>query len=131
MNQNLPGLTLKVMSQTLAVCRLPPQDQLPDWALQGAFFAVMRTPEELSIVCEQAQVPEDCLCEKNWRSLKVVGPLDFSLTGILSAIAAPLAAAHISIFALSTYDTDYVLVKGDKLEAAIAVLSAAGHTINP
>ena len=131
MNQTPPGLTLKVMSQTLAVCRLSPRDQMPDWVLQGVFFAIMRTPEELSIVCEQAQVSEDCLCEKNWRSLKVVGPLEFSLTGILSAIAAPLAAAEISIFALSTYDTDYVLVKGDKLDAAIAVLSAAGHTINP
>lgn len=125
----MANLSLMVMAQSLAVCRLSTQTKVPDWAMQGQFFAVTRTPEELSIVCEQAQVPPEVLCERDWRSLKVLGPLDFSLTGILSAIATPLATAEISIFALSTYDTDYVLVKAEKLDAAVAVLSAAGHTV--
>lgn len=125
----MANLTLVVMPQPLAVCRLATQDGVPNWAMGGEFFAVTRTPEELSIVCEQAHVPSDVLCERNWRSLKVLGPLDFSLTGILSAIATPLAVAEISIFAISTYDTDYVLIKMEKLEAAIAVLSEAGYKI--
>ncbi|MEO0828307.1 MAG: ACT domain-containing protein [Cyanobacteria bacterium J06639_16] len=125
----MANLSLMVMAQSLAVCRLPVQAKVPDWAMQGQFFAVTRTPEELSIVCEQAQVPPEVLYERDWRSLKVLGPLDFSLTGILSAIATPLASAEISIFALSTYDTDYVLIKAEKLDAAVAVLSAAGHTV--
>ncbi|MEO1350941.1 MAG: ACT domain-containing protein [Cyanobacteria bacterium J06635_15] len=125
----MANLSLMVMAQSLAVCRLPAQAKVPDWAMQGQFFAVTRTPEELSIVCEQAQVPPEVLYERDWRSLKVFGPLDFSLTGILSAIATPLASAEISIFALSTYDTDYVLIKAEKLDAAVAVLSAAGHTV--
>ncbi|MEM6425517.1 MAG: ACT domain-containing protein [Cyanobacteria bacterium P01_H01_bin.119] len=128
-----PSVTLTPLPQTFAVCRLSPQAALPSWATCGQFFAITRTDKELSIVCDQANIPEERVdnfrCEGNWRSLKVLGPLDFSLTGILSAIAAPLAAAKISIFALSTYDTDYVLVKAANLDQAIAVLKAAHHQI--
>jgi hypothetical protein len=98
--------------------------------MHGEFWCVARTSEELSIVVEERSVPEGVRCERGWRGLKVAGPLDFGLTGILAAIAAPLAQAEISIFAVSTFDTDYVLVRQPRLEQAVAVLGAAGHTFS-
>jgi hypothetical protein len=83
----------------------------------------------LSVVTAEADVPVDIVCERGWRALKVTGPLDFGLTGILASLANPLGDAGISLFAISTYDTDYVLVKEDKLHNALAALQAAGHTI--
>ena len=87
------------------------------------------TPHELSIVCDEAQIPPDVSCERGFRALVVDGPLAFSLTGILAAVVSPLAAAKISVFAFSTYDTDYVMVKDERLEAAIAALRSAGLTV--
>jgi hypothetical protein len=122
-------LTLRVLPGVLAVCRLPPDAALPGRALSGRFVSVTRTAEELSVVCAEEVVPADGQCEGGWRALQVAGPLDFALTGILAALATPLAAAGISIFALSTYDTDYVLVKERTLAEAIAVLRRAGMTV--
>lgn len=123
-------LTLSILPDTLAICRLRKNATIPDWAVSGEFFSITKTADELSIVCHQGSVPENVRCEKDWRCLKVEGTLDFSLTGILAALAAPLAEAGISIFAVSTFDTDYLLVKEHQLENAIQVLSAAGHLIN-
>ena len=120
-------LTLPVLPVTLAVCRLYASAQIPDWA--GNLFSITRTHDELSIVCPQRDVPAGIQCERDWRVLKVAGPLDFTLTGVLVALAAPLAQAGISIFAISTFDTDYVLGKEAKLESAVAVLSQAGHHV--
>ena len=111
------------MPGRLAVCRLDPQVAVPDWALSGDFFSITRTTDELSIVCSEAGVPEGVLCERGWAGLKVEGPLDLSLTGVLASLAQPLAEAGISIFAVSTYDTDYLLVKVGDLERAVAVLT--------
>ena len=86
--------------------------------------------DELSIVCPQGQLPEYKEAELGWRALKVAGPLDFSLTGVLADLANPLAKAGSSIFALSTYNTDYLLVKEDKLEQAVSTLEASGHEVN-
>jgi hypothetical protein len=122
--------TLAVLPDTLAICRLPKDASLPDWALTGAFVSITRTNDELSIVCNQVRVPEDVLCERGWRGLKVEGLLDFSLTGILAALTAPLAEAEISIFPVSTFDTDYLLVKEADLHKAIDAFSAAGHLIH-
>jgi hypothetical protein len=118
-----------VLPGALAVCRLPPDAALPGWALSGALNSVTRTAGELSVVCAEAAVPDRVQCERGWRALGIVGPLDFGLTGILAALTAPLAAAGISIFALSTYDTDYVLVREYALAAAVAVLRQAGMTV--
>jgi hypothetical protein len=114
-----------------AVCRLSPEERLPPWILDchGEFFSITRTEDELSIVCLEKRVPEDVVTEKTWAVLKVQGPLDFALTGILSALAQPLATAGISIFAISTYDTDYLLVKTDTLQGAKQVLTDAGHKV--
>jgi hypothetical protein len=88
-----------------------------------------RTNDELSIVCRENEIPDDVKKETGYQAFKIEGPLDFALTGILSSIAAPLADAHISIFAVSTYDTDYVLIKKAKIADAISVLRAAGHSV--
>ena len=122
-------LTLTVLTAPLAVCRLAPGEPLPAWALLGEFFSVTRTTDELSIVCPQALVPAQVQAERGWRALKVAGPLDFALTGILASLAGALAKAGISIFAISTYDTDYVLVKAETLERACDLLRAQGHQI--
>jgi hypothetical protein len=125
-----PTVRLSLLPEHLAVCRLDARAELPPWAMHGAFWCVARTSEELSIVAEERSVPEGVRCERGWRGLKVAGPLDFGLTGILAAIAAPLAQAEISIFAVSTFDTDYVLVRQTQLEPAVAVLRVAGHTLS-
>jgi len=122
------GLALSLLAERLAVCRLEPGAPLPAWA-GGALTAFTRTPDELSVVCAEAGVPAGVQMEGGWRALKVAGPLDFGLTGILAALAGPLAAAGVSIFAISTYDTDYVLIKETALERAVAVLRAAGHPV--
>ena len=123
-------LQLRVLPETLAVCRLEPEEALPVWAAQGAFWCVAHTPDELSVVCEQGRVPAGVRTEGGWRALKVLGPLDFSLTGILAGLASALAEAGVSIFALSTFDTDYILVKEGSLGAAIAALREQGHTVH-
>lgn len=111
----------------LAVCRLDAAAEVPPWAWTGPFVAVTRTPDELSIVCAEDAVPEAVRHESGWGALKIVGPFPFETVGVLSSIAEPLALAGISIFAVSTFDTDWLLVKAVDLDRAAAVLRAAGH----
>ncbi len=122
-------LQLATLPFTLAICRLDPTSPFPAWSVPSRFLAIVRTDEELSLVCEQTLAPPDVVCERDWRALKVAGPLDFALTGILARLAGPLADAGIPIFVISTYDTDYLLVKGEQLPAASAALCAAGCTV--
>jgi uncharacterized protein len=125
------GLDLRVLPAPLAVVRLDPADVVPVWATDGAaaLHAVVRTPRELSVVCADGVVPDGARAERGFRALEVAGPLDFALTGILAAIARPLADAGVPIFAVSTFDTDDVLVHGDRLDDAVAALAAAGHRV--
>ena len=117
-------LTLSVMPITLAVVRLDALSTIPSWAIDGGdFFSITRTQDELSVVCLEDKVPQGLKVERGWRCLKVEGPLDFGLTGILSSLAKPLAEAKISIFAISTFDTDYIMVKKENLQRAVEVLS--------
>jgi len=117
------GLKLLVLPQVLAVCRLAPDAALPDWIdITAGFLTISRTADELSLVCDLERVPEGVRVEPGWRAFKVEGPLDFALTGVLAALANPLADAGISIFAISTFDTDYLLVRENELDRAIAVL---------
>lgn len=123
-------LPLVVLPHPLAVCRLAADAAVPPWAGgPSPFLTVSRTAEELSITAVQSSVPADIQCERDYRAIKVRGPLPLNLVGILASIANPLAGAGLSIFAISTYDTDYVLVKAAVLDSAVAVLSQAGHTI--
>lgn len=125
----MPWLPLTLLPDHLAVCRLPSDAPLPAWAAGPGFVSVTRTDEELSIVARQDRVPGDVVAVGPWRALKVQGPLDFALIGILAALTAPLADAGISLFAIATYDTDYILVRAETLEAAITALTAAGHRV--
>jgi hypothetical protein len=124
---NHTNLTLSLLSDTFAICRLEPDADIPSWALAGDFYSITRTVEELSLVCLQEVVPEGTRAEKGYRCLKVGGPLDFSLTGIMSSLTIPLAQAGISVLAISTFDTDYLLVKEAQVDRAVQKLSQAGH----
>lgn len=123
------SMKLLVLDEDFGIARLDVTDPTPAWAAQGSLCSVTRTREELSIVCAAAAIPADVQAERGWRCLRVAGRLDFSLTGILASMAGPLAAANVSIFAVSTYDTDYVLVLKESLAAAIETLSASGHEV--
>jgi hypothetical protein len=122
-------LTLSVLPERLGICRLSPNDDLPAWITESSFLSITRTSEELSIVCVEQVIPEGTTSEKGWWCLKVHGPLDFSLTGILSSLLHQLAKENISVFALSTYDTDYLLIKEIDLERAKAILVEEGHKV--
>lgn len=113
---------------SFAICRLAPKATVPEWALRGTFFSVTATPDEVSIVCPSAQVPPEIVHENGWACLKLHGPFPFSETGILASFLQPISDAAIPIFAVSTFDTDYVLVKQDSLEKAVQVLRQAGHS---
>ena len=121
---------LDLMPGAYAICRWSADATLPDWAYQGGFVSVTRTPAELSAVCAFDAVPPGTVSEGPWRIFAVRGPLDFALTGVMASLAAPLAAGGVSIFAISTYDTDYALVRADKLDRAVEALRAAGHRIH-
>jgi hypothetical protein len=124
------GLHLSLLNGLYAVCRLEADIPPPDWAQTTDFFSLVRTAEELSVVCAQALVPPDVMQEGGWRILKVAGPLEFTMVGVLARLAQPLAEADVSIFVVSTYDTDYLMVKNEKLKPALTALRAAGYTID-
>ena len=125
-------LRLRVLGGELAIARLGPGEDVPGWATgagDAGPHAVVRTRAELSIVCDGARVPDGVRAERGWRALEVEGPLDLGLTGVLSALLASLADAGVPIFAVSTYDTDYVLVRSERLADAVAALRGAGHAV--
>ncbi|MBI5649714.1 MAG: ACT domain-containing protein [Chloroflexi bacterium] len=121
-------MNLEILPDTIAVCRLDAAAPIPTWA-RGDFVSITRMRDELSIVCAQLDAPRDVKCERDWRALRVSGALDFALVGILAALATPLADAGISIFAISTFDTDHLLVKQNDFDRAIAILVQAGHAV--
>jgi len=123
-------LTLSLLPGEFAVCKLEPEHDVPEWATHSAFWSVTKTQDELSIVCPEAHVPDDIKAEREWRILQVEGPLNFSMTGVLNDLTKPLAESKISVFALSTYLTDYLLIHNKDLESAIIVLRAQGHKID-
>ena len=123
-------MTLTLTPEPLAVCRLAPEAPVQAWMWAGPLASVTRTATELSVVCAQEAVPEGVRAETGWRAMSVDGPLDFALTGVLASLAAPLAEAGVPIFVVSTFDTDWLLVKGDWLEDALAALRAKGHEIS-
>jgi hypothetical protein len=124
-----PVLELRTLDETFALARLPADAPVPEWVGGNDLLAVVRTRNELSIVCRDETVPQKVTeVERGFRCLAVVGTLDFALTGVIASLAQPLADAGISIFGISTYDTDHILVRADRLEEAKAALRAAGHT---
>jgi hypothetical protein len=123
-------MNLTILDTTFSVIKLPKTEEIPSWASKGELFSITRTIEELSIVCASSNVPDNILkdVEHDWKCIKVEGILDFGLTGILSSLANPLADNNISIFAISTFNTDYLLVKLHSIEKAKSVLENARHT---
>ncbi len=121
---------LTLLSERFAISRLDASSPIPPWATQGPFFSVTRTGDELSVVTELSRVPPGVQSQPGWRILKVHGPFVLTEIGVLAALATPLAEAKISLFAVSTFDTDYLLVSSETLLAAIAALEQAGHTIH-
>ena len=124
------SLHLEVIETRLAVCRLDAGSDLPQWVDRSReFTSVTRTTDELSIVCADDAVPEGVAMEGPWRALRVQGPIVMTLIGVVAALADPLADAGISIFAISTFDTDYILVHEPDFDAAVGALSQAGHVV--
>jgi hypothetical protein len=120
---------LDVLPERFGICRLDPDASIPNWAQAAPFFSITRTEEELSVVCREHVIPQQTWYEKGWRCLKVQGPLDFSETGILYSLTKPLAREDISVFALSTYHTDYLLVREKDLPKTIEALSREGFLL--
>jgi hypothetical protein len=123
------SLTLEILSGELAVCRLPVGSPVPDWAWIGELTSITVTDVELSIVCAADGVPDDITHTAGWRAFKVRGPLDFALVGILAGLSRALAEAGVSIFAVSTHDTDHILVRESQLDNAVAALTGAGYRV--
>ncbi|UYP46156.1 hypothetical protein NEF87_002441 [Candidatus Lokiarchaeum ossiferum] len=124
-------LSLIILPETYAICRLSPHENIPKPKNQDHFFSVTQTNQEISVVLDERDVSPDCsTVELGWRCLKIDGPLYFSLIGILASIAVPLAEAKVSIFTISTFDTDYLLVKSRDLQKAKEALNKAGFNIN-
>ena len=120
---------LHILSGMYGVARLSPEADLPPWAREGELWAAVRTRGELSIVCEERYIPPEVRAERGWMALQVEGPLDFSLVGVLASLSAVLSDAGVSIYSLSTYDTDYLLIKESTKERALAALHGAGYLV--
>jgi hypothetical protein len=118
---------LRTLPDSYAVVRLEPGSDLPEWVDKGPFRSVTRTEHEVSVVCRDHDVPDGESVDRGWTVLEVMGPLDFSLTGVISSLVEPLAAAEVPIFVISTFETDYVLVRSADLARAADALEGAGH----
>ncbi len=122
-------LTLSILPDHYAICRLDPKAAVPEWTSSGDFVSITRSAGELSIVCPEKNVPHNVIGETGWRTFKCEGPLDFSLAGIVVSLAEPLADAGVAIFPIATHDTDYLLIREPQLEIAIEALTAYGHAV--
>ncbi|WP_047155408.1 ACT domain-containing protein [Aneurinibacillus tyrosinisolvens] len=125
-------MNLMILDTIFSIVKLPSTETIPFWVLNGDVFSITRTNEELSIVCPSSSLPSGKLIdvEHDWNCIKVDGVLEIGLTGILSSLANPLAENNINIFAISTFNTDYLLIKSHSLEKAKLVLENAGHTFS-
>ena len=129
MSESGRRFVLSVLPTRAALVRLAGDAAIPPWAVQGDFFSVTRTGDELSLVCDEKLVPAEVSAAAGWRILKVKGPFALSEIGVLAALASSLAEAKVSLFAISTVDTDYLLVSEKQLAAAVAALRGAGHQV--
>jgi hypothetical protein len=120
---------LRVLPDGYAIVRLHPGSELPPWVDAGPFRSVTRTDNEVSVVCRDRDVPAGESAERGWRVLELKGPLDFSLSGVVASLVVPLAEAEIPVFVISTFETDYILVRASDLEQTSDALSAVGHSV--
>lgn len=125
----MPKFEIRELPGRLAVARLAPFAETPLWAASGAMSAIVRTSEELSIVCAADSVPFEIQAERDWIALQLKGPIPLAAIGVLASLLAPLACAAIPVFVVSTFDTDYILVKAENLQCAIEHLRNQGHSV--
>lgn len=123
-------MRLYALDDLYAVVRLEPDAEIPSWARAGHFWSVTRSDAELSVVCPQDQVPTAASAERGWCAFEVAGPIDFSFTGVVASLVTPLADEEIPIFVVSTFETDYLLVREHDLHRSVAALTAAGHSVD-
>jgi len=126
----ITDIPLSLLPDRMAICKLSPDADFPEWGRFGDISAFIQTHEEITVICSERFVPPDVKAERGWRVIKVQGPLDFTMVGVISSISAVLAQAKVSIFALSTYETDYFLVKEESLPAALSALEQANIIVN-
>ena len=124
----MTSLKFTILDENLTLHRLLPSESIPEEIFTSSFYSITKTSDELSIVCPEKISIKNSKKEMHWSCIKLIGPLPFEMTGVLAKISSCLAEAEISIFAISSYDTDYVLVKKSKLEKAVNSLSNAGFT---
>lgn len=118
-----------VIDGVFSLCRLAPGDAVPSWALLSSFYTISKTSDELSVVCESLYVPAGVKQDGNWRLLKIASVLNLSLTGITAKFSTALANADINLCVIATYETDYILVKQEKLQPALTALQHAGFLV--
>lgn len=116
----------KILNGLYSICRLNKEDKIPDWVNKSEFYSITQTDNELSIVCHQENVPVSVKSERNWKIIAIDEELDFSLIGIISKISTLLAENNISIFVVSTFDTDYILVKQENFDKTVKLLETIG-----
>jgi hypothetical protein len=122
-------LSLVQVDGAFAVARLDAVAPLPGWVAGGPFVSITRTTDELSVVCREEDVPAGVRCERGWRCLRVAGTLGFGLVGVLASLVGPLTEAGVSVFAASTFDTDYLILKASDFDRAVGVLRGVGHAV--
>jgi len=120
-------MNLHLLDFELGVLHLEPDATIPDFVWDSPFYSITRTPDELSLFVAAECIPDSIEATCDWRAFHVVGHLDFEVVGIISGLTMPLAAKQISVFSISTHDTDYLVVPSNRLEDTIDVLTRAGH----
>ena len=116
------------MPENYAICSFPPDAAFPDWEHHPSILSITKTPKEITLVCEENLVPGECTQSENWKCIKVEGSFDLDAVGVLSSIAGPLAQNGISLYVISTYDTDYILIHAKNIEKTVSCLRESGHT---
>ena len=124
-------MRLRTLPDLYAIVRLDPDAAVPDWVYDSPFWSVTRSDSELSIVCAEEDLPDETRAERGWSALELVGPLDFTLTGVVASLVSPLADDEVPIFILSTFETDYLLVRETDFARAVDSLRTAGHSVDP
>jgi hypothetical protein len=129
MGRHIKGISLAVLPERLAICQRSPDEPIPEFIARCRFFSITRTDEEVSLVLPEETVPADWKAEKGWRCFKVLGPLDLKMTGILASLTSCLAGAGVSTLAISTFNTDYLLVREGDLDKAQELMVARGYEV--
>lgn len=122
-------LSLTLLPESIAICHLDAAEPMPMWAVAASWWSITRTGDEWSVVCAESIVPAGVSASRGWLALRVAGPLPLDQTGILASVTGPLAEARVSVFALATFNTDYVLIPAAQRVAAIEALERAGHSV--